>query len=85
MQQRNKRLAVIWIKTYLSFVLMCAGLLSFIALMSVMPDTVKIAVLIVMVIGGIGFVTFNIAKLRLETEERDQLRVLRSLSKGYDE
>lgn len=85
MQQRTKRLAVIWAKTYLSFVLVCAVGLGFVYVISVLPDIYGIIAVSALIIGGVGYSTFGIAKIRLESEERDQARILRSLSKGYDE
>lgn len=85
MQQRTKRLAVIWAKTYLSFVLVCVVGLGFVYVLSILPETYRIITVIALIIGGIGYSTYGIAKMRLESEERDQIRILRSLSKGYDE
>ena len=85
MQQRNKRLAIIWAKT---FVTMIAGgfiVMMFVAALALLPDFYKAVVLIAMGVGVISFMAYGIAKLKLESEERDQSRILRSLSKGYDE
>ncbi len=85
MQQRTKRLAIIWAKTFASFIATCAGILVFALVLKMFPEYAQIVIISTLALGGIGYVTFNIAKLRLDTEERDQARILRSLSKGYDE
>lgn len=85
MQQRTKRLAIIWAKTYLAFVMVCVAGFGFVYVLSLLPEIYRIVAIIAMIVGGIGYSTFGIAKLRLDSEERDQARVLRSLSKGYDD
>lgn len=85
MQQRNKRLAIIWAKTFVIMFAVMTIATMFIAVISLLPDIYKAIVFIAIGVGALGFTAFNIAKIRLESEERDQVRILRSLSKGYDE
>jgi len=85
MQQRTKRLLMIWVGVIANI---CAYILLGVGAgwaVRQLPTNFAIAAVIVAVVGYAGWITFQIAKLRLEKKEYTEARVLRELRKGYDE
>ena len=85
MQQRTKRLLMIWLGVV-------ANIIAFIALgfsagwiVLQLPHNIAVAAVISVVAVYVGWLTFQIAKVRLTATELKEARVLRELSKGYDE
>jgi hypothetical protein len=85
MQQRTKRLLMIWLGVVAYIVAFMAMGLGAGWIISQLPTEIAIAVIIVVVIVYAGWLTFQIAKVRLTATEFKEARILRELSKGYDE
>jgi hypothetical protein len=85
MQQRTKRLLMIW-------VVVVAYILAFSALglgagwiLQQLPFDIAAALVIGALVIFAGWCTFEIAKIKLANKEYTEARILRELSKGYDE
>ena len=85
MQQRTKRLLMIWLGVVAYIVAFSALGLGAGWIVLQLPPKIAVAAVISVVAVYVGWLTFQIAKVRLTATELKEARVLRELSKGYDE
>ena len=85
MQQRTKRLLRIWLGVVANISAFIALGLSAGWIVLQLPPNIAVVAVISVVAVYVGWITFQIAKVRLTATELKEARVLRVLSKGYDE
>lgn len=85
MQPRTKRLLKIWLGVIAKVT--AFAVLGFVAvwILSMLPSAIAAALVIGAIVAFVGYTAWQVAKVNLEIAEIKEARVLRELSKGYDE
>jgi membrane protease YdiL (CAAX protease family) len=85
MQQRTKRLLMIWLGVIAHIVAFSALGLGAGWILRQLPFDIAAALVMVAFAVFAGWVAFELAKIKLANKEYNEDRVLRELSKGYNE
>jgi membrane protease YdiL (CAAX protease family) len=85
MQQRTKRLLMIWLGVIAHIVAFSSLGLGAGWILRQLPFDIAAALVIVALVIFAGWVAFELAKIKLENKEYTEARVLRELRKGYNE